>query len=139
MRLTKNFSLEEMVRSETAARLGINNEPGTIPMENMKRLAEAILQPLRDAYGKPIIVSSGYRSPALNKAVGGVPNSQHQYGQAADIQAPRKCPKGEDGKTWDYKRENRRLFELIQELRLPYQQLINENGYSWIQVSGPRK
>lgn len=86
MKLTKNFSLEEMYRSETARRCGIDNKPQTEEVvENLRALCLEVLQPLRDHLGKPVVVSSGYRCKDLNKRVGGVENSQHLKGEAADI------------------------------------------------------
>ena len=87
--LTKNFSLEEMLRSDTAKRCGITNKPKaeeeTEVVENLKALCVEVLQPLRDFLGKPVVVSSGYRCRELNEKVGGVSNSQHLTGEAADI------------------------------------------------------
>ncbi len=91
---------------------------------NLTALASNVLDPLREAYGKPIVVTSGYRSEKLNRAVGGVKNSQHLTGCAADIRS-----------VADTVAENRRLFNLIQQLRLPFDQLIDEHGYDWIHVS----
>jgi len=94
MELSPNFSLEEMIQSNTAARKGIDNTPSEAVKANLKNLCVNFLEVLRaklaEKYGKvmPIIVSSGYRSPALNKAVGGSANSQHITGQAADIIVP---------------------------------------------------
>ena len=89
MELTKNFSLEEMLRSDTAKRCGITNKPKadeeTEVVENLKALCVEVLQPLRDFLGKPVVVSSGYRCRELNEKVGGVSNSQHLTGEAADI------------------------------------------------------
>ena len=86
MKLTKNFSLEEMYRSDTARRCGIDNKPQTEEVvENLRALCLEVLQPLRDHLGKPVVVSSGYRCKDLNKKVGGVENSQHLKGEAADI------------------------------------------------------
>ena len=138
--MTENFSLSELTRSETAARLHINNEPGTIPLLNLKDLCENILQPLRNAYGKPIIVNSGFRSPALNTAIKGSRNSQHTLGQAADITARHSIPQGSDGaEDYDYRKENQLLYHLILALNLPFDQLIDEKNYSWIHVSfGPK-
>ena len=86
MKLTKNFSLEEMYRSDTAQRCGIDNKPQTEEVvENLRALCTEVLQPLRDHLGKPVVVSSGYRCKDLNKKVGGVENSQHLKGEAADI------------------------------------------------------
>ncbi len=85
MNLTKNFTLEEFVRSDTARRLGIDNTPNEVEIRNMRNLAEKVLQPLRDKYGAPITISSGYRGLALNRAVGGTSSSQHLTGEAADL------------------------------------------------------
>lgn len=85
MKISKNFSFEEITRSETALRKGIDNTPKSEQIINLCALVHHVLQPLRDHYGKPVNISSGYRCKALNKAVGGVCNSQHMSGQAADI------------------------------------------------------
>ena len=85
MKISKNFTLEEFSRSETAQRLKIDNAPGSEQIINLCALVHHVLQPLRDHYGQPVKISSGFRCPALNKAVGGVTNSQHMRGQAADI------------------------------------------------------
>ena len=90
MRLTRNFTYEELRRSDVAERRGINNSPRTKEeekrvIENLKALCMEVLQPLRDFLGKPVVISSGYRCAELNKAVGGVRNSQHMKGEAADI------------------------------------------------------
>ena len=90
MRLTRNFTYEELCNSNVAERRGINNSPRTKEeekrvIENLKALCMEVLQPLRDFLGKPVVISSGYRCAELNKAVGGVRNSQHMKGEAADI------------------------------------------------------
>ena len=90
MRLSKNFTYEELIHSNVAERKGLKNRPKTKEeekkvIENLKALAMEILQPLRDYLGKPVVISSGYRSTELNKAVGGVRGSQHLRGEAADI------------------------------------------------------
>ena len=90
MRLTRNFTYEELCNSNVAERRGINNRPRTKEeekrvIENLKALCMEVLQPLRDFLGKPVVISSGYRCADLNKAVGGVRNSQHMKGEAADI------------------------------------------------------
>lgn len=85
MKISKNFSLEEFTRSDTAQRLKIDNAPRTEQIINLCALVHHVLQPLRDHYGQPVKISSGYRCSKLNKAVGGVTNSQHMRGQAADI------------------------------------------------------
>lgn len=88
MNLTKNFTLAEMIKSETALRHGMDNTPGEAEIENLKRLAEKVLQPVRDSYGKGVKVNSGYRAPDVNAKVGGSKTSDHCKGQAADIEIP---------------------------------------------------
>lgn len=83
----KYFTLPEFIRSETATKKKIDNTPSFEVVEHLRELTETILEPLRAAYGKAITVSSGYRCPALNKAVGGVNGSAHLRGDAADLQA----------------------------------------------------
>ena len=83
--LSKNFTAEEFYRSPTAMRHGINNEPNAEVVSNLIDLVDNLLQPLRDKLGKPVKILSGYRSPELNKIVGGAVNSDHLYGKAADI------------------------------------------------------
>ena len=85
MRLTEHFDLEELTRSATATRLGLMNVPPQTAVGNLRNLCQKVLEPLRQHLGKPIIVTSGYRSKELNKAVGGVENSQHLVGEAADL------------------------------------------------------
>ena len=86
MQLTNNFSLAEMVKSETALRHDMDNTPGEAEIENLKTLAEKVLQPVRDHYGKGVKVNSGYRHPEVNAKVGGSKTSDHCKGQAADIE-----------------------------------------------------
>ena len=120
----KWFALKEFVKSNTAARLGINNNPSEDVKKNIELLVEKILDPLREKFGKPIIVTSGYRCKELNKAVGGAAKSQHMSGEAADIRTVE-----------DSKSANKELFNLIIELGLPFDQLINEHDYDWVHVS----
>ena len=127
MKLTDNFTLEELVYSDTAQAKGIDNSPSPLIVGRLADLCKKILQPLRDAYGRPIRVNSGYRSPALNKAVGGSATSDHVNGRAADITAGGKI-------------ENMRLFNMIANLNLPFDQLIFEKGDKrvgpdWVHVS----
>ena len=82
----KFFSIAEMTRSDTARRLGIDNTPPDSIKKNLTLFIEKVLDPIREDWGSPIIVSSGYRCPELNKAVGGVNTSGHQYGYCADLQ-----------------------------------------------------
>ena len=124
----KHFTINEMTRSATAKRYGINNSPSPEVAYNIRNLVEKILDPLREAWGQPIIVSSGYRCPRLNQIVRGAPSSQHLLGQAADIHTVSDRPE-----------DNKRLFQLIQSLHLPFDQLVDEYVYNWIHVSyGPR-
>lgn len=120
----KYFTTAEFVRSETADKKGIDNRLPKDLVNNVQDLVNNVLDPLREAYGKPIIISSGYRCDALNKAVGGVPTSEHRLGMAADIVG-----------TPNTKAENKRLFNLIQSLDLPFNQLIDEKNFSWVHVS----
>jgi len=85
MRLSKNLTLQEVTKSATAIKKGISNEPTIEHLENLKALAENIFQPMRDYFGVPIAVSSGYRSAELNRLIGGSSTSQHCKGEAIDI------------------------------------------------------
>lgn len=127
---TKNFSYDELIASATAKRLGLDNTPTPEEKERLRRLAEDILQPIRDAWRAPIVVTSGFRSEEVNKVVGGVKNSQHRLGEAADIKVG-----GKD--------RNKKLFNLIYKLisqgKIKVGQLIDEYNYQWIHVSLPRK
>ena len=120
----KYFNIAELTKSDTATKKKINNVPTKQIETNLNQLVDNILDPLREAYGEPIIVSSGYRCPELNKAVGGATSSQHTLGQAADIHTKSNT-----------KEANKKLFDLIKGLKLPYDQLINEYGYKWVHVS----
>lgn len=122
----KYFKLLELTGSITAIRKGIKNVPNEKELKNLKILVKELLDPIREFWGKPLVVNSGYRSVELNKAVGGVSNSQHVKGMAADIDAGCKAA-------------NKRLIELIKkscdEGLIEYDQLIDESDYSWIHVS----
>ena len=123
--VTMHFTIEELYASETAKRLGIDNKPSVQKMINLVYLAAYVLEPLRVAMSEPVRISSGYRCEKLNKAVGGVYNSQHLKGQAADI-----CIDGDMVK-------GRRWFNYIRD-HLNFDQLIWEhdrNGTYWIHVS----
>lgn len=85
MKLSKNLSYQEAIKSNTALRLGIDNEPTVEHLKNLEVLANKIFQPIRDYFGKPIFISSGYRSKKLNEVIGGSLNSQHSLGKAIDI------------------------------------------------------
>ena len=86
MKLSNNFSLSELTKSQTATRKGIDNEPGTAEIETLIHLAESVLQPVREHFGKPVMISSGYRSPELCEAIGSSSKSQHAKGEAADFE-----------------------------------------------------
>lgn len=88
MKLTKNFSLEEMTKSQTALRKGIDNAPTPDKIEPLTMLCENVLQPVRDHFDKPVTITSGYRSPELCVAIGSKITSQHTKGQAADFEVP---------------------------------------------------
>ncbi len=102
----KYFTIKELTRSATAQHLGIDNTPPASAVKALHALVENVLDPLRQAWGGPIMVNSGYRCPELNKLVGGTPYSQHQRGEAADI-------------TVGSQSRNRRLLALIKRLDLP--------------------
>lgn len=120
----KYFSINELCSSATAKRKGIDNTPNSVQLAALTALVSNILDPLREAYGKPIVVTSGFRCAKLNRAVGGVARSQHTKGEAADIRSLSDKPA-----------DNKRLFDLIVRLGLPYDQLIDEYGYNWVHVS----
>ena len=86
MNLTENVSLKELTKSESATRFGILNEPTEEALSNLQKLATHILQPVRDHFGKPLIITSGYRSPELCLKIGSTTTSQHTKGQAADFE-----------------------------------------------------
>ena len=120
----KYFTLNELIKSDAAKRSKINNTPNKQEENNLIALVENILDPLREAYGKPIIVTSGFRCERLNKLVNGSKTSQHRTGQAADIRTVE-----------DTVEENKKLFDLVQELNLPFDQLIDEYNFDWVHVS----
>jgi zinc D-Ala-D-Ala carboxypeptidase len=120
---TPNFSLHELLVSETAARFGFDEQynPPPAVVNNLRLLAVNVLQPLRNAVGYAVHVNSGYRCLRVNTSVGGAPSSQHLTGHAADIQ--------------DLTNGNEFLLKKIVELKLPFDQVINEFGYKWVHVS----
>lgn len=120
MNLSDNFTLEEMIRSDTAIRLGINNVPDDEQIDNLTRLCGSILEPLRMALGRPIHVTSGLRVPLLNTIIGGASNSDHCLGRAADIKVDGMSAKD--------------LASAVKSLDLPYRQVIQEFG-AWCHVS----
>lgn len=125
MKLSENFTLEEMIASSRARVLRIDNIPNEIQIENLKRLCESVLQPIRERIGSPIKVTSGFRCPVLNKSVGGSPTSQHITGEAADIVA------NDNKKLWQL------IMGMIKAREIEVGQLINERNLSWIHISLP--
>jgi hypothetical protein len=128
MKLSENLSLSEVTRSDSAKRKGISNEPTPEHLENFKKLAENIFEPIRKHFGKPIHISSGYRSKALNAAIGGSSSSQHCTGEAIDIDM--------DGSSNGI--TNKMVFDYIK-ANLNFDQLIWEFGTKdnpdWVHVS----
>jgi len=86
MYLTENISLKELTKSESATRFGLSNEPSQVEIDNLKKLAVNILQPIRDHFNRPLIITSGYRSAELCVKIGSSVSSQHTKGQAADFE-----------------------------------------------------
>lgn len=128
MKLSKNFTLEEFIRSNTADRMGIDNVPKDEEViKNLRNLCLEVLQPLRDYVGAPVHINSGYRCPELNEAVGGVKNSQHCRGEACDIRIA--SPK--QGREWAaWIEDNCRFDQMLLER--------NKNGAVWLHVSRKR-
>jgi hypothetical protein len=123
MKLSKHLSLAEVIRSSSAKRLGISNMPTAEHIKNLKILAENIFEPIRENFGSPIIISSGYRSKELNKKTKGASKtSDHIEGRAIDID--------NDGTSIT----NKEIFDFIKD-NLSFKQLINEFDYSWVHVS----
>ncbi len=122
----KYFSIKELSYSDTAKNKGIDNTPNATQQSNLEALIDNVLDPAREALGRPIYVNSGYRSVALNKAIGGALYSQHQKGEAADVEI--------GGKT---AAENKMLYNWIAE-NCEFDQLINEHNFSWVHVSYKR-
>ena len=111
MKLSENFSLQELTKSQTAERKGIDNTPSAEHQENLKSLCTSILQPVRDHFGRVVTISSGYRSPELCVAIGSKTTSQHAKGEAADFEI--------------FGVSNKELADYINE-NLEYDQLILE-------------
>ena len=88
MKLSQHFSYQEFIKSQTASRKGIKNEPDDAQLYNMKMICANILEPVRDNFGGPVIITSGFRSPELCVAIGSSTNSQHAKGEAADFEIP---------------------------------------------------
>ena len=117
----KYFTSDELAHSKVARTKRIDNTPNEQQKKALVALVDNVLDPLRDLFGKPVLVSSGFRSNDLNRAVGGAATSQHMKGEAADIYT-------------GTKEGNKKLFELIRD-NLPFDQLIDEKDFSWVHVS----
>ena len=117
----KHFSIKELCKSEIAEQEGIKNVPDALSIQRLTALTDNVLDPLRERYGKPIHVNSGYRCHELNKhpLVKGAWNSQHLRGEAADL---------DNGKS-----ENKKLFDILS--KMDFDQLINEHDFAWVHVS----
>lgn len=123
-KIGRNFTLEELLVSEAAARHGIDMTPPPEVLKCLKALVANILDPMRDAIARPITISSGYRPPALNRIIGGANSSQHTLGQAADLNVQGMTP--------------RQVAKWVKSSGLPFDQLIMEFD-RWVHVSfGPR-
>ena len=136
MKLSKNLTLSEMLKSQTASRLGIENKPTEEHIENMKAFAQNIFQPIRNHFGVPFGISSGYRSEALNKAIGGayrvvngvyVATSQHCKGEAADLDRDHSNAPN-NAEVFYYIKDNLRFDQLIWEFG-------TEENPNWVHVS----
>tara|TARA_B100000795_G_C22698272_1_gene398526 strand:+ start:356 stop:811 length:456 start_codon:yes stop_codon:yes gene_type:complete len=123
MRLSKNFVLSEITRSNTAKRLGLDNGPNKDHLRNIQRLISNLIQPMRDALG-PIRISSGYRNPNVNRAIGGSTKSQHCKGEALDLQF------------WNNgKISNKEIYDWVLNSEIEFDQMINEFDFAWIHIS----
>lgn len=126
MQLSKNFHLNEMTRSQTALRKGIDNNPNSTEIEKLKTLCVHVLQPVRDHFGRGVTVNSGFRCLKLNRAIGSKDNSQHTKGEAADIE----IPGINNRKLAEYIRDNLDFDQLILEF---YEEGQPSSG--WVHVS----
>jgi len=123
MRLSKNFTLSEVIKSNTALRLGFDNKPNEAQLKNLQYLITNLIQPVRSSIG-PIRISSGFRSHVVNYAIGGSSKSQHCKGEALDVQF--------------YKNNemcNKEIYDFILNSDLEFDQMINEFDFSWIHIS----
>ena len=126
MRLTDNFTLSELTKSQAAERCGFDNNPDKEQVANLVLLCEHVLQPIRDHFQKPVVISSGYRSPNVSRQIGSSSRSQHCKGQAADMEIPGIS--------------NKELADFIYE-NLPFDQVIlefhkpEEINSGWVHVS----
>lgn len=115
-----NFTISELIKSDTAEKNGLNNTPDINSLDNLLELIFYVLQPLREKLGKPIIITSGFRSGKVNELVGGVDNSQHLYGQAVDFVVNGMTPE--------------QVVEFVKKSGIEFDQLINEYD-QWTHIS----
>lgn len=120
--MAKYFTFAELIASDVAKDKGIDNTPNWAGIDNLRNLTERVLEKVRMLWGAPIIVNSGYRSNNLNVLVGGSANSQHKVGKAADI-------------TTGSIEGNRKLFAMLEESDIEFDQLIDEYDYKWLHIS----
>lgn len=118
----KYFSINELTRSSVAVAKNIDNTPNDEQLLNIQHLITNLLDVIREIWGGPIIVNSGFRNEQLNKAVGGVPTSNHLNGEAADI-------------TTGSIQGNLELFEKLSDIPVEYDEIINEKGGKWLHVA----
>jgi len=126
MKLTNNFSLNEMTKSQTALRRGIDNDPSNNEIDNLRLLCEYVLQPVREHFGKPVSINSGFRSSELNKAIGGSGTSDHCKGMAADIE----IAGVDNSEIAEWIKDNCEFRQLILEFYTPG---VGDSG--WVHVS----
>ena len=128
MKLSKNLWLSEVIKSNTATRKGIDNSPTDLHIANLKYLAEKIFQPIREHFGCPIFVSSGYRSKALNEAIGGSQRSFHSHGMALDLDMDNKASKISNTDVFNFIKDKLEYTELIWEFG-------DEDKPDWVHVA----
>ena len=130
MKLSKNFTLSELTYSSTAKANKVDNTPDRWELDNLKKLCNEVLQPIRDKWDDSIFINSGFRNPIVNRLVKGSTSSQHLKGEAADI-------------TVGSKSRNKKLFDMILQMieneEITVGQIIDEKEYSWIHISLPYK
>ena len=120
--MSKYFTVNELTRSDKARQNGIKNIPSQVVTLKLQQLIERVLDPLRELWGAPLLITSGYRCTQLNRLVCGAENSQHIVGEAADLTA---------GSTV----QNRKLYEMALHSTIPYDQIILEKVGAWIHIS----
>jgi hypothetical protein len=128
MKISEHLDLSEVTRSDSAKRRGISNEPTAEHLENFKKLAENVFEPIRNHFGFPIHISSGYRSKALNTAIGGSLTSQHCKGEAIDIDMDGSSNGITNKMVFDYIKANIKFDQMIWEFG-------NDTNPDWVHVS----